>query len=236
MTTSLTLTATRTVTLTRTQTLTRTPSRTATTVPGNVVINEFLPHPHTDWNGDGLANTGDEYIELINLGTASISLRNWKLDNGDGSSSPYTLPDMTLLPRQMAVFYHTASGIPLSDGGDTVRLLKPDGRTADIFTYPVVTSMDRTWCRLPDGSGTWAFACRPTPGKPNVPVAATTPGAVSTPAAGTDEEAGAGCRVASAPPVIRAAECSSPGTGMWGEQEGGQTWLERRWKWDVFVE
>jgi hypothetical protein len=207
---------------------TRTPTHTPTTIPGVLVINEFLPHPGTDWNGDGTANTGDEYIELINVGTESVSLKFWRLDNGGGVSSPYTLPNVTLLPRQIAVFYHTETGISLSDGGDTVRLLRPDGRTADIYTYPVVAAANQTWCRLPDGTGIWAFACRPSPGKPNTPI-------------GSKPEAEGGgveavCLTDPVPQSVQFAECDSPGTGIWGETGSGEIWLENHWKWNVFVQ
>jgi hypothetical protein len=217
-------------TFTPTRSLTRTPTRAPTVFPGNVVINEFLPHPRTDWNGDGTINTGDEYIELINMGTEPINVQKWKLDNGGGSANSYALPSLTLLPRQMAVFYHADTGIPLSDTGSSVRLLKPDGHTADIYNYPVVTAADRTWCRLPDGTGGWGFTCRPTPGLPNERFIPTTPGT------GSGEEAGSFCLMNTAPVPVQSAECSSPGTKMWGEAGNGETWLKSRLKWDVFVE
>jgi hypothetical protein len=200
-----------------------------------VVINEFLPHPGTDWNGDGTANTLDEYIELINMGTESVSLKNWRLDDDNGDSSPYTLPNVTLLPRQIVIFYRTETGISLSDGGDAVRLFRPDGRWADSYTYPVVTAVDRTWCRLPDGTGAWAFACRPSPGKPNIHIETGTPVPGPTPEA---EAAGAvpACLSDLFPQFVQFAECNSPGTGIWGQTGGGEIWLESRWKWNVFVE
>lgn len=222
-------------TYTPTRTLTRTPTRTSTTLPGAVVINEFLPHALTDWNGDGTVDSGDEYIELINMGTVSISLKNWRLDDGDGGSSPYTLPNVTLLPRQIVFFFKTETGISLSDGGDTVRLFKPDSRTMDYISYTMVATGDQTWCRLPDGTGAWAFACRPSPGRPNTPVASGTPSPVSTPEA---EGAGAvpACLTDPLPQSVLTAECNSPGSGMWGEAGSGKIWLESRWKWNVFVE
>ena len=221
----------RTLTRTPTRTLTRTPTRAPTTIAGVVVINEFLPHPHTDWNADGTANTGDEYIEIINMGSDPINIKNWKLDNGSGTTA-YSLPDLSLLPRQIAVYYHSQSGIPLSDGGSTVRLLKSDGHTADIFTYPAVPTTDQSWCRLPDGSGVWAFACHPTPGKPNqtVPRGTPTPG---TPGGG---EPAPICLTGPVPQPFMSAECASPGSRMWGERGEGETWLERRWKYDVFMQ
>jgi hypothetical protein len=201
-----------------------------------VVINEFLPHPSTDWNDDGTANTGDEYIELINMGTGSISLKNWELDNGVGGiSNPFTLPNVTLLPRQILVLYHSETGITLSDGGATVRLLKPDGRTADIYTYPVVAAADRTWCRLPNGTGVWAFACRPSPGKPNLPFESGTPGSGYIPQ-GEGTSASPACLTNLFPQPVQMAECKSPGMGIWGEVGNREYWLESRWKWNVFVE
>jgi len=221
-------------TSTPTRTPTRTPTHTPTPFPGEVVINEFLPHPNADWNGDGTANNGDEFIELINMGTESISLNNWKLDDGDDGSRPYSLPDVILMPRQIVLFYKIETGISLSDGGDTVRLIKPDSRTADITAYQVVTAADRTWCRLPDGTGVWAFSCRPSPGKPNTLAEAVTPTPGPTPEAGGPEPVPA-CLIDSAPQPIVFAECNSPGAKMWGEAGNGEIWLESRWKYDVFV-
>jgi hypothetical protein len=219
-----------TVTPTLTPSPTRTPTRAPTAIPGNVVLNEFLPHPRSDWNGDGTVDTGDEYIEIINMGTASINVSKWKLDNGAGSANSFTLPNLTLLPRQIAVFYHADTGIGLSDVGSSVRLLKPDGRTADIYNYPFVTAADRTWCRLPDGNGGWGFVCQPTPGKPNEAVKSGTHGA------GTGEAAGSVCIKNLAPATILTAECDSPGGKMVGEGETGEIWLKNRLKFDVFVE
>ena len=221
-------TLTRTTTRTRTVTLTRTPTRTRTSTPfptphpAIFVINEFLPHPHSDWNGDGTMNTGDEYIEVININAQSASLRGWVLET---DTSAYTLPDITLLSRQIAVFFHTDSGIGLSDGGDTIRLVRPEGLIADAFTYPIVGAADRTWCRLPDGNGQWGFACFPSPGRPNVPISSVPP------------ESGSGCLLAdTVPQPIQIAECGDTTFDFWNVAEGDKLWLPDRWKWDVFVE
>jgi hypothetical protein len=215
-------------TFTPTRSPTRTPTRAPTTVPGNVVLNEFLPHPRTDWNGDGMTNTGDEYIEIINMGTVSINVANWKLDNGAGSANVYTLPVLTLLPRQIAVFYHADTGIGLLDVGSSVRLLKSDGRTADIYNYPLVTEADRTWCRLPDGNGAWGFVCIPTPERPNEAAKSGSPGAGEVP--------GSICIKNLAPETVLTAECNSPGGKMWNAGGNGEIWLKSRLKFGVFVE
>ena len=223
------------VTSTPTYTPTSTPTRTLTRIPtaypGSVVINEFLPHPHTDWNVDGIVNVGDEYIELLNMGATSINIQNWRLDNG-GKAGSYKLPDLDLLPRQIVVFFHADTDISLRDGGGTVRLLKPDGYTADIYNYPVVKATDRTWCRMPDG-GVWAFGCQPSPGQPNIPFDSATPTLGS--GSATVEETD--CSLAdTVPQSVIVAECGDFCSGIWNASGENQLWLQERWKWDVFVE
>jgi hypothetical protein len=238
-TTTSTATRTLTPTPTRTPTLTATPTRTPTIQPIVLVINEFLPHPHTDWNGDGVANVYDEYIEIMNVSTEPVSLKNWKLDNGLGDSSPYKLPDVTLEPRAITRFFRSDSGLPLSDGGATVRLLKPDGQTADIYTYPLVEATDITWCRLPDGNGVWTFACRPTPGRPNVRAESSYLTPIPSNAMG-GQYAPESCLLADTlPEGILQAECGDWRAaiwnwGLWGE--GEEFWLESRFKWGLFIQ
>jgi hypothetical protein len=220
---------------TPTRTVAPTPTRTVTLVPGFVRINEFLPHPGSDWNSDGTFNTNDEYIEVFNAGPDSVNLSNWKLDNGQGGTGTFTLPNITLIPKQIAVFYRSQTGIPLSDNGGIVRLIKPNGLIMDVQNYPAVTAAEQTWCRLPDGTGTWAFACQPTPGTPNLLIIPATPIPVSTPGGGGAIPPPT-CTSVSGPEAVRSAECNSPGLNIWGEGEGGEIWLESRGKYGVFVE
>lgn len=218
---------TQTPTLTRTRTATRTPSRTPTPIPGVVVINELLPRPHNDWNNDGGINTSDEYIELINIGTQAANLKDWELDDGD---TIFVLPDVTLLPREIIRFYRSDTGLILSDGGDTIRLTKPNGNISDAFTYSVVGVPDRSWCRLPDGNGSWGFVCFPTPGRLNERVSPSNPGEGSGPEKGS-------CILAdSVPAAIQSAECDGFWQGMWDGSSGPKIWLPTRWKLPVFVE
>jgi len=205
--------------------------RAPTVYPGSVVINEFLPRPHTDWNADGIVNVGDEYIEIMNIGAATVNIKNWKLDNGGNGS--YKLPDLDLVPRQIKVFFHSETGISLRDGGGTVRLLKPDGYIADIYNYPKVKSTDRAWCRLSDGNGSWAFACQPGPGRPNIPFESATP----TPGSGPTKIEETGCSLEDiVPQSVLLAECGGFGSGIWNASRENQFWLQERWKWNIFVE
>jgi hypothetical protein len=224
-----TRTATPTRTVTRTPTATRVPTRTATPLPGNPFINELLPHPRTDWNADGVANYGDEYIEIINIGVLPANLKNWTLQDSDGTDS-YTLPETILQPRQIVVLYGSQTGISLSDGGDGVRLIRPNGQIVDAFDYPVVEAADRSWCRLPDGNGIWTWGCWPTPGRPNKRSGAGEP----TPAAPQ-----ALCPLADTVPAsILSAECGSPGDSISGAGwwKTGEFWLKSRGKWEIYIE
>jgi hypothetical protein len=218
-------------TLTSTITPTRTPTPAPTAIPASVVLNEFLPHPQTDWNGDGTANVGDEYTEIINVSPNTLNVKGWKLDTGLNGSNSYTLPDLTLQPRQIATFFGTQTGLLLSDGGGTVRLLNSSGRVVDAFTYPVVEIPERTWCRLPDGSAFWGFACRPTPGQPNISVNVLLPGS------GSPTAVGSNCpQINIAPQALVFAECGGFGDGITNTLEEGTLWLPEHWKWAVFLE
>ena len=159
------------VTATPSPTPTRTPivpTRTPTPYPNqSVVLNEVLPRPGHDWNGDGVVDVNDEFIEIINRGESSVNLSGWKLDDEYNlGSAPYTLPSVTLNAGQRIAIFGYTSHIALSDGGDTVRLLKSNGDISDVVTYTVVKAADRSWCRLPE-HGFWNPDCFPTPNEEN---------------------------------------------------------------------
>lgn len=210
-------------------TITPTPTRGPTAIPQPVVLNEILPHPRSDWNGDGTANVGDEYIEIINVSTIAVNVANWKLDNGIGSPKIFTLPAITLQPRQIAFFFSSQTGLSLSLGGGTVRLLKSSGLIADAYTYPAVERADRTFCRQPDGTGKWGYICLPSPGLPNIFLDIGTPGV---PAGNSSV-----CSLDNTAPLsIVLAECGSFDAGIAANPGEKLFWLQSRWKWDTFVE
>ncbi len=130
-------------------------------------LNEFLPDPRRDWNGDGSLDSGDDWIELHNAGSTPWDIGGWKLDDSDApaSSIPYVIPLGTVLPPgAYAVFYGNVTGIDLHRTGDTVRLLTPDGSLADLFTYSVGPNGGSY--SLTDAC-VWTMALPPTPGRAN---------------------------------------------------------------------
>jgi hypothetical protein len=134
-------------------------------LPSSVVINEFLVQPAFDWNGDGKIDVGDQYIEITNLSNQAISLSGWRLDIlpiHPGSPGSYRFGNVTIQAGTHMVFFRSLTKLFLSNGGETIRLYSSSGQISDAFTYGVIGEPDKTWCRLPDGSNTWLFGCRPT--------------------------------------------------------------------------
>jgi len=145
------------------------PTPTPTWVPGRLVINEVLIRPHYDWEGRGGVTTADEFIELYNHGPGPVWLRGWLLDDISGSGSrPYALPGITIEPDSFVVFFRSTTHIALNDGGDSVRLLSPDGRMVDKIQYLRVRAYNLSYGRLPDGSNTLVYGLWPTPGRANL--------------------------------------------------------------------
>lgn len=234
-------TKTRTPTPKRTATPTRTPTRTPTLPPpvGRPFINEFLPRPGYDWNQDGRVDVFDEFIEIKNHGPVDINLSGWQLDDeANLGSSPFTLPNITLKPGERKAFYASETNILLSDGGDTVRLLHPNGTIYDAYTYALARSEDKSICRLPDADvfGSWQEDCTPTPNLVN-----TRHGSVPSARGGAESP------VCDLPDTIPAdflfAECRGYGANVWNpfywDQYGwqGRKFIqENLGKWKSFIE
>lgn len=134
-----------------------------TPLPEGVRINEFLPHPKYDWNGDGQINTADEFIELINLSRELVNLYGWMLDDIEGGSGGYILPTVILRPGETRAFFNSETGLSLSDRGDSVRLIAPNGVIVDERSYYYARDVNLSWCRIPDGYGALMYPCWPTP-------------------------------------------------------------------------
>jgi len=137
-----------------------------------VLLNEFLPAPHSvDWDGDGVADYNDEWIELYNAGPAMVGLGGWQLDDeADGGSGPYIIPaDQIIPPGGFLVFFKKDSGVSLNNDEDWVRLLRPDGTVADEYHYSHSPGYDRSFSRTVDGGGHWTDGYAVTLGAPNHP-------------------------------------------------------------------
>jgi hypothetical protein len=219
----------------------RTPTRVPTLRPPPplVAINEFVPRPGHDWNADGVINVGDEFVELINHGVVDVNLSGYTLDDEVNiGSTPFRLPSVTMRPGERRVFYGSETGLLLSDGGDGVRLIMPNGQLGDAFNYRVVRFPDQSYCRLPDNGGLddWNQNCFPTPGLQN-----SLGSAVNPPTSGDVNEL---CPIADTLPLdFVLAECPPFGTNIWNPEYWDQSgWFDERFlpespgKWNVFVD
>jgi len=135
--------------------------------PEPLVINEILPAPHDiDWDGDGTADYHDEWIELFNPTAQAVGLGGWQLS--DSSGNIYNLPlDMTIPAHGYVVIYYAQSGLSLNNSSDTLRLIHPNGAVIDSVSYDYSAGYDETWCRLPNGSGSWLTECGVSPNAAN---------------------------------------------------------------------
>ena len=186
--------------------LTPTINPNATPIPF-VYLNEFLPQPRFDWNGDGKINEGDSFIEIVNIGSKTVSLTGWSLDDDIGDSTPYKFDALTIEAGAHVTFFASKTGISLSTGGDTVRLIKSNGSIADAFTYPIVKVPNQSWCRIKDGNGSWQFGCMPTINGVNKLAQTTIFGKQDEPII---------CLKSFMPLILQQAECDVNGQTAWG--------------------
>ena len=118
--------------------------------PEGLVISEVYPNPAAgdagDTNGDGGRHTyQDEFVEIANLGVHPIDIGGYYLGDDDVPVEKlFRFPDSTVLDTQAVVVLFGGGDMPvserifaddgrigdgLSNGGDTVQLLAPDGST-----------------------------------------------------------------------------------------------------------
>ncbi len=180
------------------------------------------------------------YLELLNHGTVDVNLSGWRLDDEvNVGSNPYSLPSKTIKPGERIVFYGSETGLLLGDGGDGVRLLKPNGQLIDAYNYTVARYPDESFCRLPDNGGAddWNQFCFPTPGIQN-----SLSGNFAPPSANVSEQPS--CPISDTlPEDFVQAECDPFGNNIWRPEFWDKTgWYDEKnlpsmdGKWPVFAD
>ena len=134
-----------------------------------VIVNEVLPSPAADGNGDGTIDSNDEFIELHNPGNTPVSLAGWRLEDRSNSSPArrrFVLDVEHLLPPGgFLVIWGRDSHIGLNDDGDRVELYDSGGRLVDGMEWNTRTERGKSLTRVPDG-GNWQTR-DPSPGRAN---------------------------------------------------------------------
>jgi len=132
-----------------------------------VVINEFCP------------NCDPEWVELYNDSEISIDLSGWEIQDGNTKSTDDLTISGEIPPQGMAVYEHPKGW--LNDSSDTVNLYDNTDSTSPIDSYSYTsTEADKTYSRIPDGSGDFILT-NPTKGGFNQPIITTEPTATISP-------------------------------------------------------
>lgn len=123
-----------------------------------VVINEILADPASDWDGDGTVDTlADEWVEVLNTGAAVVDLADYWLRD-DAVDTPRMRLEGILAPGGAAVFFGSdaaawqettglsGSALSLNNAGDTVVLLRtvPGSDPLAIEAVDTVTYLSHT--------------------------------------------------------------------------------------------
>ncbi len=115
----------------------------------------------------------NEWIEITNTGEKKIGMGNWKLDDDEGGSKPYTLPDTLVIePGASIIIKAPESKLSLANTRDVVRLSNPAGDLMQSVEYeeaPKETSYALIIIQKEDGSTEeqWTWDKHPTPELPN---------------------------------------------------------------------
>jgi hypothetical protein len=116
---------------------------------------------------DGTIDEFDEWVELYNAGSSAVDLGGWFLDDGEGDSEPYRLPEGTVLPSGAFILFHgRTTGVVLDDTRDEVRLLDSAGAVAEVVVCGQLAP-NASYSR--DAFGIWHADWSPSPGAPNQP-------------------------------------------------------------------
>lgn len=103
-------------------------SPTCTGTLEGVHIAEILPNP------DG-ADTGAEWVELVNMSNQEALLCHLSLDDDVGGSTPYALSGLTIPAGGRLVVNDTQSKLSLGNSADSVRLLSDAGTVLETISY-----------------------------------------------------------------------------------------------------
>lgn len=146
----------------------------ATAGPKTVVINEMFPH------GDKMGDP--DWVELMNISAAPVDLTGYKVRD-EKVADLVLLPDATIVPAGGYLIINCLgtpdAGTPVGlmgvtvpfklsgKSGDGFHLVTPSGLDADATDFGIDVPDDKSWGRLPDGTGMF-FRTTPTKGLPNI--------------------------------------------------------------------
>ena len=150
----------------------------ANSVAATLLINELMANNAgsvLDQNGDN-----DDWIEIYNYGDSAVNIAGMYLTDNLSADNRWRVPEnnsslTTIAPKGFLLIWadgETNEGIlhanfKLGSGGEQVGLFAADGSTVIDQVAFGPQDKDRSYGRMPDGSGNWQSLAAPTPGKSN---------------------------------------------------------------------
>lgn len=133
-----------------------------------LVINEILPHP----------STGSDWVELYNLGSETMNLSGFRLEDTSTGSAMRVFPTGT---QVLSLGYVVMTvGSRLTDTNDAVNLKDNNGNLLDSYSYQIGPGIDKSFGRYPDGVNNWIIFSNPSPNSPNLLPISPTPTSIIT--------------------------------------------------------
>ncbi|MFA4830729.1 MAG: lamin tail domain-containing protein [Patescibacteria group bacterium] len=121
-------------------------------------VSEFIPNP--------AGSDAAEFIELWNPTAEEIDISQLKLDDEEGGSRAYTIPDGTIIAAgEYKVFGKQETKLALNNVSDSVRILYPDGT---ILTEVRYDDAPEGASYAPDTDENWTWTASITPGEANI--------------------------------------------------------------------
>ncbi|MFO7635338.1 MAG: lamin tail domain-containing protein [Caldilinea sp.] len=136
---------------------------------GTLLLNEVLPAPRNDYNGDGIVDSDDEFLELYNPGRLPMALLGWMLMDGDDETTARRTifgQGRYLGGGERLLLLRKANRLTLRNDAGVVRLLDPNGVERDRVEWDESLTRGRSISRIPDG-GAWVWSADATPGEAN---------------------------------------------------------------------
>lgn len=131
----------------------------------DIWISEIFPHPKEgDLNRDGISNSSDEFIEIVNSGDSPVDLSYWYLS--DMSGRTYVFSQKIISSMEYIAIYKAESGLAINDTGDSITLFSPDGVSrGDVIVGNSSSKPDVSFSKW---AGRWVWSMRATPFAENI--------------------------------------------------------------------
>ncbi len=142
----------------------------------NLVINELM-QSNIETIMDDITEFPDSWVELYNPTDETVNLQDYKIGTKDKANKAWQLPSMTIAPQGHVVIYCDKEGLlnnrlhtdfRLESGKDgKLYLFKGNDIVDQLEGMAKMPAPDIAYGRETDGSDTWGYQLKPTPGAAN---------------------------------------------------------------------